>query len=160
MAIEVDAYDYTVAIVKVIETSTFPTAFDTTPIVICFSDTDKKKSGVDLGVRSSTAADVSCETLGMRIWLITAGYSAEVAGSHPEVDSGIEDVVGSKTFQSFTFNSTFSEAPMVIAGYEGATAGGKKISVKSITTTGGDISNENANEDTSWLAIVKGAFGI
>lgn len=155
MAIETDFFSTTVTTIKVIETQNWPTAFAVAPIAVSFSTEDKKKSGVENV--TTTDFDVSCETLNLHIMACTPGYAAEVADVHPERDAGVENITTAKTFQSFTFNSTFSTAPIVIAGYEGSTAGGKKVSVGSITTTGGDITDENG-DFVNWIAIVPGAF--
>lgn len=155
MAIETDFFIETLSVAKAWEAKTFGQTFAAAPIVVAFSTEVKKKSGVDNV--TTTGYDLSCETLNARVFACTAGYSAEVTNIHPERDAGQETITVAKAFQSFSFNSTFSVAPKVIAGYYGTTAGGKKVSITNITTTGGDISNEETF-DTTWVAIVPGAF--
>ena len=158
MGMESDAYDTTVSVIKVWETQNFPTAFGSVPIVVTLSTTDKKKSGVDN--RTATDFDISCETTGVMVFAREAGYDAGSAGNWPESDAGTETISVAKAFQSFTFGGTFATAPSVIVGYgDGTVAGGKKISCKSIRTTGGDIVNETT-EGVQWIAVIKGGMNL
>ncbi len=151
MAKEYDGYSTTVAELKVFEAETWPTAFAAAPHVYMQSTDDKKKSGCKN--ITSTGADIGCETTNLRIMLATTGYEAALTDAYPERDAGSEAISASKTYQSFTFNSTFAAAPEVICGHESATAGGKKFSVENITTTGGDIAGElGSGETVHWLA--------
>ena len=155
MAKESDCFTGTLAVIKVWEAKTFPTAFAAAPQVIMFADVDKKKAGCK--AITSTGCDISAEVTGYRCIIQEAGYEAENS-NHPEMDAGVEQITTGKANQSFTFGATFTTAPSVICGSESVTAGGKKISCGSITTTGGNISGEVTNEWTHWIAIVKGFF--
>jgi len=152
MAKEYDGYTHSGPVAsKIWESETWPTAFNAAPQVYCQSTVDKKKSGVRN--ITSTGADVSAEAVSaFRIMLAESGYESAVTDAYPERDAGQETITSRKSFQSFTFNSTFGAAPKVICGYEGNTAGGKKFSVDNITTTGGDITNEEDGGITHWLA--------
>lgn len=151
MAKEYDGFDHTVAVIKVFESVSWPTAFAAAPQVYCQSTEDKKKSGVDDGTITTTGCDLACETLDMRVLICTAGFESAVTDAYPERDAGQETITASKTYQSFTFNSTFGAAPIVICGHESTTVGGKKFSVHNITTTGGDIAGELGSEEVHWL---------
>lgn len=154
--IETDLYETTVAVVKVFEAETWPTAFGNAPYCILMSTLDKKKSGCKN--LTSTGGDISCETTNVRVFLYDGGFEAEKTDVHPERDGGQDQISTAKVYQSATFNSTFSTTPVVLMGHEGATAGGKKTSADNITTTGCDMAGEVTNEYMNWAAFEIGSY--
>jgi len=156
MPIETDFYETTVATTKAWVTHSFPTAFFTVPIVLAFAREEKKKSGVNNV--TTTGCDITSEVNDLSLMLMTEGFADEVEGIHPQRDAGKEVVTASKIYQAMVFHGTFDTLPSVIGGYEGSTAGGKKISFDSITTTGCDIANEVAGHITTWCAVERGGF--
>lgn len=149
MAKEYDAYQTTIASLKTWNAKTWPTAFAAAPQVFVDSPEDDKQAGCKS--ITTTGADISCQTLDVNIMLATQGYSAAVIGAHPERDADGETIATGKSYQAFVFNSAFAAAPEVICGYESA-FGGKEYSVKSITTTGGDIVGDDTGSVVHWLA--------
>ena len=154
MSRETDAFQGAVSSTKAWEAKTWPTAFAAAPIAVIIAIAEKKKSGVRNV--TSTGADVSSEVTDYSMMLAeNNGY--QDAGNAPESDAGKEVITNAKSFQSASFNGTFTSAPIVICGYEGSTAGGKKVSQTNVTTTGFDIANEET-QATTWLAVKQGAY--
>ena len=157
MSKESDMWVQTLTTVKVWQAVTFPNAMPAAPVVILDALTVKKKSGVK--AVTSTGCDMSSEVLQVHVLILEYGYDSG-GSSHPEIDAGKNQITASKVYQTISFNSTFSAAPIVCTSYEGATAGGKNTSVYNITTTGCQLANDVANDYTHWIAVPAGAFGF
>ena len=154
--LETDLFEVDISVLKVFQSETWPTAFSDAPQCILMSLIDKKKAGCKS--LTSTGGDVSCETDPVRVFLYDDGFEDEKTDVHPQRDGGVEQIDTSKVYQSISFNDTFDSTPIVLGGHEGTTAGGKKVSADSITTTGCDLAGEVANEYVNWCVFEIGSY--
>lgn len=128
----------------------FPTPFPAPPICIAYTADAKKKSG-SRNV-TSTGAEISAEASPVRLMLAEDnGHAA--AGNAPESESGTHTVTTGKTFEPVPFSASFPVPPIIICGYVGNTAGGKKVSHRNVTNSSFEISNEEDGGTTAWFAI-------
>lgn len=142
---------------------TFNGTFDNAPVdTVVMSTTDKKKSALQEGQVTTTGAKASAEVTQIRYLSKEPGYDAGAAGTHPEMDSGTLQVAVTKILEAVSFNSTFSNAPIVVTGYYGGDTQykGGKNSCANITTTGCDVATEikASGDNVNWIAMYTGGF--
>ncbi len=143
---------------------TFNETFNSAPVeTVVFNKLDKRKSMIDSETAiTTTGCDIGAEDADVRYVAKEPGYDSGSTLT-PEMDSGLHTITAEKVLESITFNGTFSNAPVVVTGYQGDDAlfKGGKTSAANITTTGCDVASEakGTTEDiVAWMAIYTNGF--